>query len=114
MLVSVNQVETGLAAYMDKEFASKFPDNSIEKAIICFATARAIRRYGQKIISLRNSEIDKLIGIFDVDGNVDADSLRDDLKMAIPEGGVKKELPYIGTVTIKREDVDVLYRYITE
>ena len=114
MLVTISQVEAGIAAYMDKELASKFPDNSVEKMLIGFTTARAIQRYSQKLIALKDSEVDKLIGIFDSDGKIDVDSLRDDLKKAIPESGIKKELPLIGTITFKPDDVDVLYKYITE
>lgn len=114
MIVSIDKVERGLAKYMDAEFASKFPEDSIEKTIIGFVTARAIKRYSNQLISLRDSNLDKLIGLFNADGNLDVDSLRDDLKLAIPENGIKKELPYIGIITIKRDDVDALYRYITE
>ena len=71
MVVNVGQIERGIATYIDKEIMPKLPENSVERVVLGFASARIIKRYSGKLIALKDTETDKLIGIFDKDGNVD-------------------------------------------
>lgn len=114
MVVNVGQIERGVASYIDKEIMPKLPENSMERVALGFASARIIKRYSQKLIALKDTETDKLIGIFDNDGNIDIDSMKNDLKNQFPDAGVTKEVPVIGLMRFKKEDIDRLYDYIVE
>lgn len=114
MVVNVGQIERGIATYIDKEIMPKLPENSVERVVLGFASARIIKRYSSKLIALKDTETDKLIGIFDKDGNVDIDSMRSDFKAQFPDDGITKEVPVIGLMRFKKEDIDKLYEYIVE
>ena len=85
MVVNVGQIERGIATYIDKEIMPKLPENSVERVVLGFASARIIKRYSGKLIALKDTETDKLIGIFDKDGNVDIDSMRSDFIAQFPD-----------------------------
>lgn len=112
MLVTVGEIERGISTYVDKEIMPSLKENSIESLAIGFVVARTIKRYSEKLIALKDTTADKLIGIFDADGRVDIDSMRDDLKAQFPENGITTEVPGIGLMRFKKDDVDKLYRYI--
>ena len=58
-------------------------------------------------------ELVKMLGIMDSEGNVDIDVLAEELKKNMPKGGVRVDVPIIGALTFKDNDVDKLYEYIT-
>lgn len=111
-MVTVNQIEKGLASYVDTELASLLPDNTIQKVIAGTAISLMIRKSGSSIETLRQNQFVQMMDIFDEDGKIDIDTLAEELKKNIPQKGVKVELPMLGTLTIKAEDIDKLHEHI--
>lgn len=113
-MVSVDKIEKGLAGYLDAELIPQFQNNPMEKMLVGTAASLAIRKSGNIISSYKDNKIVKMLGIMDANGNVDVDTLAEELKKNMPKEGVKVEVPVIGVMTFHKEDVDKLHKYISE
>lgn len=111
-MVSVNKIEQGLANYIDAELMPQVGRNGLEKVLIGTTVSLFIRRSGSIIESYKDNKMVRMLGIMDEDGNVDVDTLVEELKKNISKDGVKVELPVIGTLTFHKEDIDKLYDYV--
>lgn len=84
----------------------------VEKKII-YDNGASIKRSGAILDSYKDNQLVKMLGIMDSEGNVDIDVLAEELKKNMPKEGVRVDVPIIGTLTFKENDVDKLYEYIT-
>ena len=112
MLYSIEQIESGITSYLDKEFLSQYPNNSLEKTLIGTGLALVIKAKKNTAIS-----VIKNLGAISDDGKVDVDLLSEELKNHMPEEGVVFEKNFFGndwSITIKKNDVDKLCSYIKE
>lgn len=113
-MVSVTRAEQGFANFLDKEMLAKLPDGGLQKTAIGVLSALALRRGETVMNGLRDNKMVKALGIFDEEGNIDIDVLREVVKDNIPENGLKIDMPIIGKMTIFKEDIDSLHRHIME
>jgi hypothetical protein len=104
-------MENGIARFLDTELLSKM-QGTWQKVVAGTATGILIKRSENILSSLKNNEIVKMMGIISEDGMIDIDILREELKKNVPDSGVQIDLPMIGRITIKKEDVDKLYACI--
>lgn len=110
-MVTIAQIEKGVATYLDSEIMPKFPAG-LEKVLAGTAASLAIRRSGNIIAGYKDNKAVQMLGIMDKDANVDIDILAEELKKNIPQEGFKVDVPIIGILTFHKEDVDKLYEYI--
>lgn len=113
-MVSIDRIERGIAKYFDVELKEKLPPNGFERVFVGTAISIAIKRSGRIIAEMKDNKAVQMLGIMDDKGNVDIDILRDEVKNQMPESGIKVDLPLIGMMTFKKEDIDILYSYINE
>lgn len=112
-MVTIDQVEKGIAAYLDKELMPILPETGVQKILIGTGIGLVLRKYKGQIAALKDQPFVKMTGIFDDSGNVDVDILKEELTKQIPEEGFKIEVPVIGGLKFHKADVDKLYNYIT-
>lgn len=110
-MVTIRQMENGIARFLDTELLSKM-QGTWQKVVAGTATGILIKKSENIFNSLSNNEIVKMMGIISEDGMIDIDLLREELKNNVPDSGVQIDLPMVGRVTIKKEDVDKLYACI--
>lgn len=113
-MVSVNQIEAGIARFLDTELVSKMPEGGLQKILAGTAISLMIKKTGSIIQGLQQYPAIQMMEIFDKEGNLDIDSLKEALSRNFPEVGLKMEFPMIGSITFHKEDVDKLYSYITQ
>lgn len=106
-MVSVNDITNGVTKYIDTEFLVLFPETGLQRLMIGTAIAIAIKKRTPEAIS-----VIKGLGLMDSEGNVDIDTLVTELKNHISSDGLKMDIPSLGVVTFKKEDIDKLYKYI--
>lgn len=111
-MVSVKQIENGVASFLDMELMPNLPQNGIQKVMAGTAISLIIKRSGNIVREFTNNSFIKMLGIMDEEGNMDIDILRSELKANMPELGVTMDLPLIGTLTFHKQDVDTLYNHI--
>lgn len=113
MKISFENVELGIAEYLDKELLSQYPNNSYHRVLIGMGLSLVLKQKLNDIRELLQNDTVKSVGIVDADGNIDVDLLRDTLKEQMTNEGIRYENKFIGAITFTKEDVDVLYKYLT-
>lgn len=111
-MVTIDQIEKGLASYVDTELAAMLPDGTIQKVVAATAVSLMIRKSGNYIAALKENQFVKMMDIFDEDGKLDIDTLAEAVKKNMPPKGVKIEVPMLGTLTVKEDDIDKLHQHI--
>lgn len=111
-MVSVDKIEKGIAGYLDDELMSQFRGSSVERVVAGTAVSLMLRKTGTIIEGYRDNPTVKMLGIMDNDGNVDVDTIAEELKKNIGKDGMKVDVPIFGTMTFHKSDVDKLRDYI--
>lgn len=114
LMVSTKRAEKGFATFLDREMMSKLPEGSLQKTAIGVASGLMLKKGGDTLENLKNNPFIATLGIFDENGYIDIDLLRDVVKQNIPDMGLKVKMPVIGTLTVHKGDIDMLHRYISE
>lgn len=113
-MVTIDDIEAGISAFLDSELAGQFPENSIQKVLIAGAIALAIKRMGAKIRRLQDDPAIQFLGIFDAEGNIDIDEAYSCIKEKWPEAGARYENSLLGGMTITVADLEKLYNLIKQ
>lgn len=115
-MVTIDQLEVGVAAYADREILPKLPGSSGQRLLAGAALSLLIKGYGQQLRAYKPSQLVEALGIFDADHNVDLDKLRDAVMPRIPDEGVTFDLdvPLLSAIQlrIRRDDINKLYQTI--
>lgn len=111
-MVTVQQIQSGLAAYLDAEMMPKLPANGVQKVITGAAMGLLIKRSGAIIQEYSQHPFVKMLGITDENGNWDLDTLKAEVKKQIDGNGFDVEVPMLGIMTFHQADVDKLVTYI--
>lgn len=111
MKVKFETMVDGINRYIDKEIYGKL--NNVQE----FFARVVIGRINQNVDSIKNNLMHngfvKTLGIVDSDGKVDVEEIMQSIKREIErQECLRLEIPLIGTITFKAEDVDNLYKDI--
>lgn len=112
-MVTIEQIEQGVASYLDAELMPNFPADGLQKVLAGTALSIAIRKGGNLMIGLKDNPTIKMLEIMDDQGNIDIDMIKDEFKKNVPDSGFVVELPIFGKMTFHKSDVDTLYKHIT-
>lgn len=112
-MANMEQIQRGAARYIDSEVVPKIPDK--DGVAVGFFGSLFVLSLGDVMESLSRNKMTKMLGIVQEDNTVNVERLRDAAKMSIRQkGAYPLDLPGNIHLTFHEEDVDVLYRYITE
>lgn len=115
-MVSMNQIETGVSRWLDRELMPKLPTggqyDGIKKAATVALALYAIKRGRAALDSLTQNSFLGTIGAVDREGNVDLEGFVEEMKKQVPENGLKVSVPMVGDMTFYRGDLDDVMRYI--
>ena len=111
-MVSIDRVERGIVAYIDKEIMSKLPVDGWRRVAAGAGLTIAVRRGRQMLEQYKENPILNGMGIMNQAGDIDLDALRDALKANIAEQGFRVQVPALGVLTFKQADVDAIYNLI--
>ena len=108
-MVTLEQLQTGLADYVEKELVSKVP--GVRKWVLALVATPVILQSGAMIEA--NKEMLIKAGYITADGMIDIDRIHGELKaIASKTGPVAQSFPIIGTFTFSEADIDTLRTYI--
>lgn len=109
-MVTIAQVQHGLARYIDEEFIDKM--GGWQKWIFGAGAAIAVEQMPQIIEQYKGNEIVKMLGVIDEHDHIDIDKVYNSILPQARKGAVTLNLPMVGAVTIDDGDVEKLYRMI--
>lgn len=107
-MVSMAQIETGLAKFIDSELAPKIPADGNNGAVKRFAFLVGLS-YG---IRGKLPPMLAAMGAVDENNNVDLDGVIAAARARIPEAGLRVQVPMVSELVFYPADVDLLRRYI--
>ena len=110
-MVNVGQVITGLKKYLDSELLSKI--NGWQKWIAGATVSMAMEKSVDIFNSLKTNPAVKALNIITSDDLIDIDTLYKYILEESKKTAATFTLPVIGAVTLRSEDVEKLYTYIT-
>ncbi len=111
-MVSIPQIESGVARYLDSELISQLPEGQFSRLAAGTMISLAIKRSSRIIEKLKENTFVKMLDIFDGEGNVDLEVVKEAVLENMTDAGLKIDIPVVGTVTFKRDDVEKLYKCI--
>lgn len=112
-MISVNKMQTGLAKYIDNEFLPHIEEDGVKRMLVGAAAGIVIKRMSNIVDELKRNKVVKMLGIVDESGLVDIDILREELSKNMSDGGIRIDIPAVGTLTFNKDDIDKLYSYMT-
>lgn len=113
MKVKFEHVVEGINRYLDREIYVNL--NSMQEFVARLFVGRINQNIETIKIGLMNNGFARTMNLVDSDGMVDVDQLLQDIRREIErQGSIQFEIPMIGKLTFKADDVDVLYNKIME
>lgn len=113
-MISIDRVEHGIARFLDVELVPNLPKEGAGRVLAGAAVAIIIKRVGGLIRGYASNDLIRGLGVIDAEGNVDIELLRETVKANFPESGIRVDIPFAGSMTFRKSDVDTLYRYIVD
>lgn len=110
-MVTLNQIVNGIIEYADAEFVSKLHD--WRKWVVGGAIGLAVGNAPQIFETLRSNAMVKALGVISEDNMVDIEKIYRIMAQQADKSDIVCDIPLLGAVTFKREDVDKLYTYIS-
>ena len=111
-MVSIGQIEAGIAKYLDAELLPQLPKDGAKGFGVQFMAVLATKRIGTLVTSLTSHPVVAAMGVVDSQGGIDLHVLRDTALQSMPETGVAIDVPLAGKLTFYKADVQKLCEYI--
>lgn len=112
-MATLEQIQRGAARYIDEEVVRKIPDK--DGVAVGFFGSLVVLSIGDLVGNLSENKIVRMLGVVREDGTIHMERLRDAAKMSIrTKGAFPLDLPGGVHLTFREEDVDLLYRYVSE
>ena len=113
-MVSIDKIERGFVNFVDRDMTPMLSNSTFKGVAFSVGAAILSKRIGGALNGLKDNDMLKSIGMVDEYGNIDIDIIREELVKRMSGDGVKLEIPMVGSLVLKRDDIDKLYRYIVE
>lgn len=109
-MIPISTIEKGIANYIDTEVMQKFPHGTWQKVTIGALVGIAVHKYAH---ILKENRALQTIGIVEGD-KADIEAYAAHLKKYMPDTGVTIEVPMLGEVILKANDIDDILVYISK
>ncbi len=109
-MVSIEQVQNGIANYIDAEIVAKM--TGWQKWAVGTAAGVVLQRAPKLYEQARSHPLIQAMGVIDGEGMIDADTLHKELKVQAQSGPISVDIPMAGTVKFSEADVDKLFAMI--
>ena len=113
-MVSYEQIENGLMAWLDAELLPGLPVNrkndAFKKVAVTTAALYCVKN-GRRLIDKYASML-LAIGLIDEQGGIDVDGVKGVLVGQVPDAGMSITIPMISDVTFYKSDIETIFNYI--
>lgn len=115
-MVTVNQIERGLANWLDQEVVPTLSFNgqygALKRGAVVAAATLAVKKTTTMLTALATSPAAALIGLSNEGGEIDIEGYAEEFRKQMPASGYKVSIPYVAEITFTPADVETLLRYI--
>lgn len=109
-MVTVEQVKTGLAAFVDAEVVSKLHGGA--KWAVGIGSGMIINNYAVAFERLKGNTIVQMMGVVDESGMIDIERLYQEARKIAAQEPLEIEIPMVGKMRFTIADLDKLYSLI--
>ena len=114
-MVHKSSILPGLTRFIDESVLSHYEPTSIKRILMAGAVSLYLKKNERIVDTLVSNPLVSGLGVVTADGMVDLESLRDSLKKEINKVGfMRLSLPMVGDIDFTTEDIDMLYKFISE
>lgn len=111
-MATVDQIQRGITNFIDVEFAPQL-DSAKTRWLVGGMGALLADNVGKVLEAKRDTAGMALLGIYTENGEVDLEALYKAFAPKMTEP-IKFDVPLVGRITIRREDIDRLVQHIRE
>lgn len=108
-MITIEQAASGLTSYLDAELLPHLPTG--KALLLGTAAALYIRKAPEIARQLLSKPAVKMLGVMDEGGNIDIDELYNAVLPQV-KGPFELSVPFVGSLTFDRAEIDKLYRYM--
>lgn len=108
-MVSIDNVERGLARYIDEIFLPAVPRDGLKGFAVGAAATLLVKRGGNVLRELIKNPWLQQMGVVSPDGSVDLDLLREIAIANLPPTGLTVNTPIGITIRVNQTDVAAMY-----
>lgn len=109
-MYNLNQVMSGLTKFIDNEILTKI--NGWQKWVIGAGLGIATTKMENIFNSLKHNELIKVLDLIDENDHINVDVIYEELMKQAQKEPITIDLPMLGALTLKEQDVMSLYNYI--
>lgn len=109
MGTTIDKIKAGAAEYVDKEILATFPETSLKRVIGGASAAIFISNKAGKLVEFANA-----LGLLNEDGTIELEEFKDEITKRVGPNGIVQNIPGIGDLTLDKEDVEKIYKYIVQ
>lgn len=114
-MVHKSSLIPGISRFIDENILAHYPTNSMKRILMAGAVSLYLKQNGGIVDTIANNPLATGLGLVHENGMLDIDQFRDTIKSEINKVGfMRLSLPMIGDIDFTTEDVDALYKFITE
>ena len=111
-MISTDRVMNGLVQFLDNELMPKLPVKGWQRPVCGTVIAMAHKHIYNLIDEYKTNPMLVGIGIFNEEGLVDIETLKEEFSRHLGAEGMMIQFPLIGGITFYKNDIDKLYQYI--
>ena len=109
-MYNLDQVMMGLTKFIDNEILTKI--NGWQKWVIGTGLGIVTTKMENVFNSLKNNELVKMLELIDDNDHINVDAIYNELMKQAQREPITIDLPMLGALTLKEQDVMSLYNYI--
>lgn len=109
-MVTYTQLINGLSRYIDAEIINKLTGNS--KLLLGVGVGIALKKGENIYKALQENTIIKMLDLIDKDGNIDIDTIIDELRKQARKQAIEIDIPVVGILKLNEEDITKLQNHV--
>jgi hypothetical protein len=114
-MVHKSSLIPGVSKFIDESVLSHYPATSMKRILMAGAVSLYLKQNEGIVDTITSNPLFSGLGVIHDNGMINIDAVKDVLKTEIDKAGfMRLSLPLIGDIDFTTEDIDCLYRFITE
>ena len=109
-MVTYTQLINGLSRYIDAEIINKLTGNS--KLLLGVGAGIALKKGENIYKALQENAIVKMLDLIDKDGNIDIDTVFEELRKQARKQAIEIDIPIVGILKLNEEDIIKLQNFV--
>jgi hypothetical protein len=114
-MVHKSSIIPGLSKFIDESILVHYPPTSMKRILIASGISLYLSGNEQVVDTLLANPILSTLGVSNSNGMIDIDRVRNAIRPEVEKAGFMRiTVPVMGDIDLTVDDIDTLYRYITE